>query len=272
MTEKIKIGVVGCDGRMGQAVLDAVLGSEKTVLSGAVTQKTSPFMGKKLSELLKNTHYSVPDMCIIDDTEQLFQTSDCVIDFTLPVATEKHLDFAVKHGTALVIGTTGFSQEQMQKIQDSAKIIPIMQSGNMSLGVNLLAALAKKVASVLDDDFDVEILEMHHKHKVDAPSGTALLLGNAVAEGRGVALKDVLDDVRSGHTGARKKGDIGMAVLRGGSVVGEHNVIFINDSERIELKHTANDRTIFAKGAVKAATWLHQKSPKLYTMLDVLGL
>jgi 4-hydroxy-tetrahydrodipicolinate reductase len=171
-----------------------------------------------------------------------------------------------------VIGTTGLEQAEDKLVAAAAQRAIVVKSGNMSLGVNLLAALTKRVAKALDEDFDIEILEMHHNRKIDAPSGTALLLGNAAAQGRGIDLRQRSVRVRDGHTGARNAGDIGFATLRGGTVVGEHSVIFAGPAERIELTHKAEDRMIFARGALKAALWAHGQKPGLYSMMDVLGL
>jgi 4-hydroxy-tetrahydrodipicolinate reductase len=198
--------------------------------------------------------------------------ADGIIDFTVPQATVDHAKLAAKAGIVHIIGTTGFSADDEAAIADAAKRAVIVKSGNMSLGVNLLAALVKRVAKTLDEDFDIEILEMHHNRKIDAPSGTALLLGRAAAAGRGVDLDKTSVRSRDGHTGARKAGDIGFATLRGGTVVGDHTVIFAGPAERIELGHRAEDRMIFARGAVKAALWANGKKPGLYSMADVLEL
>jgi 4-hydroxy-tetrahydrodipicolinate reductase len=188
------------------------------------------------------------------------------------VATVAFASQAAAKGKVHVIGTTGLSSVDEAKIRDAATKTVIVKSGNMSLGVNLLAALTKRVARTLDDSFDIEILEMHHNLKVDAPSGTALLLGHAAAEGRGIKLDGHKIANRDGHTGARKAGDIGFATLRGGTVVGEHSVIFAGPAERMELTHKAEDRIIFARGALHAALWARSQKPGLYSMMDVLGL
>jgi len=206
------------------------------------------------------------------DAAPLIEHADGIIDFTVPAATVALAALAAKSGKVHVIGTTGLSAADEGKIKDAAKTAAIVQSGNMSLGVNLLLALTKRVARTLDANFDVEILEMHHNKKVDAPSGTALMLGRAAAEGRGVELGKHSVASREGHTGARKAGDIGFATLRGGSVVGEHHVIFAGPAERLELAHKAEDRMIFARGALHAALWARGQKPGLYSMMDVLGL
>ena len=192
--------------------------------------------------------------------------------FTVPAATVEFAGLAANARIVHVIGTTGLSEADHAKLDASARHATIIQAGNMSMGVNLLVAVTRKIAEALDADFDIEVLEMHHRMKVDAPSGTALMLGEAAAEGRGVKLKDVAQRVRDGHTGARMRGDIGFATLRGGSVVGEHTVIFASDTERLEISHKATDRGLFARGAVKAALWGHGKGPGRFDMMDVLGL
>ena len=198
--------------------------------------------------------------------------ADGIVDFTAPSATLEFAALVAKAGKVHIIGTTGLSAADEAKIKDAAKSAVIVKSGNMSLGVNLLAALTKRVAKTLDNSFDIEILEMHHNQKVDAPSGTALMLGRAAAGGRGIALDKHSVKSRDGHTGARKRGDIGFAALRGGTVVGEHSVIFAGAAERVELTHKAEDRMIFARGALHAARWARAQKPGLYSMMDVLGL
>jgi len=195
-----------------------------------------------------------------------------VIDFTSPVATVNHAKLAARHGTTLIVGTTGMLPDDIAQLQDSAQETTIIQAPNMSLGVNLAFAMTEKVAAMLPDDWDIEIIEMHHKHKVDAPSGTALGLGRAAAKGRGVDLDDVAETVRDGVTGARTQGNIGFATLRGGDVVGDHTVIFAIEGERFELTHKASSRVIFARGAVQAALWSADKKTGFYDMQDVLGL
>jgi 4-hydroxy-tetrahydrodipicolinate reductase len=198
--------------------------------------------------------------------------ADGILDFSSPAATVEFAALAAQARIVHVIGTTGLSAEDLKRIAAAARHAPIVRSGNMSLGVNLLAGLARRAAKALGADFDIEILEMHHRMKVDAPSGTALLLSEAVAEGRGIDLATRMTPPRHGHTGARQAGDIGFASLRGGSVAGDHTVIFAGDGERIELTHRADDRAVFARGAVKAALWAHGRKAGLYSMADVLGL
>jgi 4-hydroxy-tetrahydrodipicolinate reductase len=267
--EKLKIAVMGASGRMGRALIRAVHGNDACTLVGAAAYEGSLALGQDAGLLAGLGKLGV---VITDDVPELFAKADAVLDFTVPAAS---IDFAALAANARIVhvlGTTGLSAADEAKIAAAARHATIVRAGNMSLGVNLLVALTRKVAAALDADFDIEILEMHHRHKVDAPSGTALMLGRAAAEGRGVSLDAVSVRVRDGHTGARRRGDIGFATLRGGSVVGEHSVLFAADGEIVELSHRATDRGIFARGAVKAALWGHGKGPGLFSMMDVLGL
>jgi len=265
----LKIGIVGCAGRMGRMLVNQVSQTTGCHICGGTEPAGSDFIGQDIMTL---AGLDAAGIRVGDDTDALFQRSDAVIDFTAPVASVAHAKLAAKHHTIHVIGTTGLSKSEQAEITLCGKEAVIVQGANMSLGVNLLAQLTKKVAALLDDDFDIEVLEMHHHHKVDAPSGTALLLGKAAAEGRDVDHDAVADRGRDGITGARKKGDIGYAVLRGGNVVGEHTVMFAAENERIEITHKAGDRSIFARGAVRAALWAQDKPAGNYDMMDVLGL
>ncbi|MQP65666.1 4-hydroxy-tetrahydrodipicolinate reductase [Niveispirillum sp. SYP-B3756] len=265
----MRIGIVGGAGRMGQMLIREVLGSKGAILAGATERPGNPALGRDLGTLVGLDEAGV---VLTDDAAALFAAADAVIDFTAPAATLAHADLAVAHGTALIVGTTGLSAEDHARLAQAAAKAPLVVSANFSLGVTLLAGLVRKVAATLGPDWDIEIVEMHHKHKVDAPSGTALALGRAAAEGRGVDLATVKDAVRDGHTGARKPGDIGFATLRGGDVVGDHTVMFATEAERLELSHKAGSRAIFARGAVRAALWVAGKPAGLYNMDDVLGL
>jgi 4-hydroxy-tetrahydrodipicolinate reductase len=265
----MKIAVTGAAGRMGRELIRAIHAQEGCTLGGALEQEGSLALGQDAGLLAGLGKLGV---VITDDPLDVFVKVDAVLDFTVPVATVEFAGLAANARIVHVIGTTGMTAEHDAAITAASRHATIIRSGNMSLGVNLLAALTRKVAEALDADFDIEVLEMHHRHKIDAPSGTALMLGRAAAEGRSVKLDDVSVRSRDGHTGARKRGDIGFATLRGGSVVGEHSVIFAADGERIELTHLAADRGIFARGAVKAALWGRGKPPGLYSMMDVLGL
>jgi len=266
---RMKIAVTGAAGRMGRELIRAVHAKDKCVLAGAVEQEGSLALGQDAGLLAGLGKLGV---LITDDALELFAKVDAVLDFTTPAASADFAGLAANARIVHVVGTTGLTPEDEAKIGAAARHAVIVRSGNMSLGVNLLAALTRKVAEALDADFDIEIIEMHHRHKVDAPSGTALMLGRAAAEGRGAKLDAVSVRARDGHTGARRRGDIGFATLRGGSVVGEHSVLFAADGELIELTHRAADRGIFARGAVKAALWGRGKRPGLYSMMDVLGL
>lgn len=265
----VRLIVAGAGGRMGRTLVKAISEARGAVLAGAVDAPTSPLIGRDSGELAGLGPNGIP---VTTDLAPLAQKADGIVDFTIPAASVALAGQAAAAGLFQVIGTTGFSTADEDAIATAAKRIAIVKSGNMSLGVNLLAALAKRVAATLDEEFDIEILEMHHNKKIDAPSGTALLLGQAAAAGRGVDLAARSDRGRDGHTGARRPGDIGFASLRGGTVVGEHWAIFAGPAERIELVHKAEDRMIFARGAVKAAVWAKGRPAGLYSMMDVLGL
>lgn len=265
----MKIGIVGCAGRMGRMLVKQVTETNGCIVAGGTEPENSPFVTQDLGDLAAVGTLGVQ---VTTDTRALFETMDAVIDFTAPVATIAHAKLAAEFGKIHVIGTTGLTNEEQAEVTACGSGGVIVQGANMSLGVNLLAQLTKKVAAILDEDFDIEVLEMHHRHKVDAPSGTALLLGKAAAEGRNVDHDSVADRGRDGITGARKKGDIGYAVLRGGNVVGDHTVMFAAENEIIEISHKAGDRAIFARGAVRAALWAKGKNAGNYDMMDVLGL
>jgi 4-hydroxy-tetrahydrodipicolinate reductase len=265
----IRLLIAGAGGRMGRALVRAATEARGFTVSGAFEGKGSAAIGKDAGELAGVGSLGVK---IAADPASLLKNADAILDFTVPAATVKLAELAAKAKLVHVIGTTGLSAADEKKIAASAKSAVIVKSGNMSLGVNLLAALTRQVAKALGDDFDIEILEMHHRNKVDAPSGTALLLGKAAADGRGTYLEKRRVMAREGHTGARRSGDIGFAALRGGSVVGDHTVIFAGAQERIELTHRAEDRAIFANGALAAARWGAKQKAGLYSMADVLGL
>ena len=269
MTDLPGIVITGASGRMGQMLIKTVLESDKVQLAGAVERSGHDWVGHDLGTAMGGGPLGVT---VTDDALAAFTSADAVIDFTAPEATIAFAKQAAQANCVHVIGTTGMTEDQIAQLAPSAQKTPIIRAGNMSLGVNLLMQLTKKVAAALDEDFDIEVIEAHHHHKVDAPSGTALMLGEAAAEGRGVKLSDVEDRARDGITGARKKGDIGFSVIRGGDIVGEHDVLFAAPGERIVLRHMATDRAIFARGAVKAALWGQGKAPGEYDMVDVLGL
>jgi 4-hydroxy-tetrahydrodipicolinate reductase len=267
--EQLKIGIVGCAGRMGRMLAQVVDDTEGCALAGGTEHEGAAAIGRDLGEL---AGIGARGLAVGSDPASLFAACDAVIDFTTPAALSVHAGLAGETGTIYVVGTTGLGAEHEAALADAAAGAPVVQAANMSLGVNLLLALVEQVSAALGPDFDIEVLEMHHRHKVDAPSGTALMLGEAAAEGRHMELRDVADRARDGHTGARKRGDIGFAALRGGDVVGEHDVIFAGAGERIILRHVATDRMIFARGAVKAALWGAGRKPGEYNMMDVLGL
>jgi len=266
---EMRLVVVGAAGRMGRMLIKAVAETEGCTLVGAIEREGSTALGHDAG-LLAGT--GLLDVDVTDDPLPVFAQADGVLDFTAPAATTAFAALAAQARIVHVIGTTGIDKTGEDKIKAAARHARIVKSGNMSLGVNLLAALVRKVAASLAEDFDIEILEMHHKHKIDAPSGTALLLGQAAAQGRGIDLAKSSVRSRNGHTGARPQGHIGFATLRGGSVVGEHTVMFSGPDERIELTHKAASRDIFARGAVRAALWAKDKKPGLYSLADVLGL
>jgi 4-hydroxy-tetrahydrodipicolinate reductase len=265
----MRIAVLGAAGRMGQALTRALAETPGCTISGGIETKGSPAVGQDIGAVAGLDPLGVT---ITDDPLPLFAHIDGVLDFTSPASTVAFAGLAAQARIVHVIGTTGFSDDDLVKLNAAARHATIVKAGNMSMGVNLLAALTERVAATLGPEFDVEILEMHHRHKRDAPSGTSLMLGAAAAKGRDVSLAQKSVTTRDGDTGPRRDGDIGFAALRGGDVVGEHSVIFAGPGERIELAHIASDRGIFANGAVKAALWGRGKPPGLYSMADVLGL
>jgi 4-hydroxy-tetrahydrodipicolinate reductase len=261
--------IAGAGGRMGRTLIQAVAASRGLVLAGAVEAEGAAVIGRDAGEL---AGLGPNGIRVTSDAAPLLKNADGLIEFTIPAATLVFAELTAAAGLVHIIGTTGHSAEEEAVIAQAGKRAKIVKSGNMSLGVNLLAALVKRVAKTLDDSFDIEVLEMHHNKKIDAPSGTALMLGRAAAEGRGIDLAQHSARGRDGITGARCPGDIGFASLRGGTVVGEHSVIFAGPAERVELTHRAEDRMIFARGALHAALWARDQKPGLYSMADVLGL
>jgi 4-hydroxy-tetrahydrodipicolinate reductase len=266
---EMRLIVAGAGGRMGRALTRVISETSGAVLTGALEAPGSELLGKDAGTL---AGLPANGVLLSADLWSLSANADGILDFTVPAATIANVAIAAERRLVHVIGTTGLSSSDDAVIKSVTSRATVVKSGNMSLGVNLLAALVKRVARSLDEGFDIEILEMHHRAKIDAPSGTALLLGEAAAEGRKIALDEHSARGRDGHTGARRSGDIGFASLRGGTVTGDHSVIFAGPYERIELSHRAEDRMIFAHGALKAAMWAHGKKPGLYSMADVLGL
>lgn len=266
---EMRLAVIGAGGRMGRALIRAVHESRQCTLVGGTEAPGAEAVGQDLGEL---AGVGALGVFVTDDPLELFTRCEGILDFTAPKVTAEYAGLAAQGRIVHVIGTTGFGEEDEQRIASASRHATIVKAGNMSLGVNLLTALTEKVAAALDHDYDIEIVEMHHRYKVDAPSGTALMLGEAAATGRQVGLTEHAVKAREGHTGPRRDGDIGFATLRGGDVVGEHTVVFAGQGERIELTHRATDRQIFARGAVKAALWARGKPPGVYSMRDVLGL
>jgi 4-hydroxy-tetrahydrodipicolinate reductase len=265
----MRLIVAGAGGRMGRTLTRVIAETPGAVLTGALEAPGSELLGKDAGILAGLPANGVE---LSGDLWSLSANADGILDFTVPAATIANVAIAAQRGLVHVIGTTGLSSSDDAVIKSVTSRAIVVKSGNMSLGVNLLAALVKRVAQSLDESFDIEILEMHHKSKIDAPSGTALMLGEAAAAGRKIALEQRSARGRDGLTGARRTGDIGFASLRGGTAAGDHSVIFAGPSERITLAHHAEDRMIFAHGALKAALWAHGKPPGMYSMADVLGL
>lgn len=261
--------VTGVSGRMGRMLVQVIAASGRARLAGAVERAGHPWIGRDLGEAMGGAALGVT---VTDDPLEAFAAAQGVIDFTAPAATAEFAGLAAQARLVHVIGTTGLEEAHLAAIRAAARHAVIVRAGNMSLGVNLLARLTEKVAAALDADWDIEIVEAHHRMKVDAPSGTALMLGEAAAKGRGATLPDLRDAAREGVTGARQRGHIGFSAIRGGDVVGEHDVIFAAEGERIVLRHIATDRAIFARGALRAALWGQDRKPGEYDMLDVLGL
>lgn len=269
MSAPVRFVVVGAGGRMGRSLVKAVSETPGAVLHAAIEREGAEVIGRDAAALAGLPAGGVP---VTTDALEAFVKAQVVLDFTAPAATVGFTALAAQARLVHVIGTTGMSAEDEEKLKAAARHAVIVKSGNFSLGVNMLAALVKRAAASLNAGWDIEIVEMHHRMKVDAPSGTALLLGDAAAKGRGIALKDEAILSREGHTGIRPEGKIGFAALRGGSVIGDHTVIIAGNGERIELRHIAEDRGLFAQGAVKAAMWGLGRKPGLYSMNDVLGI
>jgi 4-hydroxy-tetrahydrodipicolinate reductase len=268
-SSNVRLVIAGAGGRMGRTLIQAIAATKGVTLAGAVEPLGSAVIGRDAGELAGLGPNGIK---VTSDVAPLLRDADGLIEFTIPAASVALAELAASAGVVHVMGTTGHSAQEEAIVAKAASRAPIVKSGNMSLGVNLLAALVKRVAQTLGEDFDIEILEMHHNKKIDAPSGTALMFGRAAAEGRAINLAERSARGRDGMTGARRAGDIGFASLRGGTVVGDHSVIFAGPAERIELTHRAEDRMIFARGALRAALWARGKAPGLYSMADVLGV
>ncbi len=266
---ELRIGVIGAAGRMGRMVSRVVLEHQDCALTAGLEQPDSAFVGHDMGNL---AGLNAAAVWVVDDADKFYGACDAVIEFTAPQVTLRHVALAAAAGCTFISGTTGLDADQQDELRRAAERIPVVWAPNMSAGVNLLFALTKQVAAALGEDYDIEIVEMHHRDKVDAPSGTALGLGRAAAAGRGHPLEDRQVLSREGNTGARQRGQIGFAALRGGDVIGDHSVIFAADGERLELTHRASRRDNYAQGAVRAALWARHREPGLYGMADVLGL
>ncbi|MES2814037.1 MAG: 4-hydroxy-tetrahydrodipicolinate reductase [Pseudomonadota bacterium] len=261
--------VTGASGRMGQTLIRLAQATDKLHLVGCVERSGHPWIGRDVGDAMGGTPIGVK---VTDDALEAFAKAQAVVDFTSPAASVEFAALAAQARAVHVIGTTGLEPDHIARIDAASRHATIIRTGNMSLGLNLLVRMTQKVAAALDADWDVEIVEAHHRMKVDAPSGTALLLGQAAAEGRGVSLDDTKVSGRDGITGARHKGAIGFSAIRGGDIVGEHDVIFAGEGERVILRHVATDRSIFARGALRAALWGQGQKPGHYDMMDVLGI
>jgi 4-hydroxy-tetrahydrodipicolinate reductase len=266
---KTRIGVIGCAGRMGRMLVREIAGTDGCALAGGTVRPDSAALGQDLGMLGALGRLG---LAATDDPEAVLRHSDAAIEFTNPAATAEHASLAARLGTPLVIGTTGLEEREAAAVREAASSIPIVWAANTSLGINLLLGLVAQVAERLGNEWDIEILEMHHRQKVDAPSGTALTLGRAAAEARGAAFEDAAERGRDGITGPRRPGAIGFAALRGGDNIGEHHVIFAGSGEQLTLSHRATNRAIYATGAVRAACWAVGRRPGLYGMREVLGL
>ncbi|MBF0657567.1 4-hydroxy-tetrahydrodipicolinate reductase [Psychrobacter sp. NG25] len=267
--QAIKVGVIGAGGRMGRMLIEAVKDNTQTTLSAAIERQGSSLVGADAGEVAAIGRL---DVQIVDDLKAVVDDIDVLIDFSLPDATEKNMQICAEHNVAMVIGTTGFNEQQEQVLAKASEQIAIVYAGNYSTGVNLSLKLLGMAAKAFGNDADVEVIEAHHKHKIDAPSGTAYMMAEAVAEARGQNLKDVAVYGREGQTGEREAGTIGIHAIRGGEIIGDHTVMFIADGEVVEITHRARARMTFAAGAVRAATWIIQQEVGQYNMQDVLGL
>ncbi|MGO2505589.1 MAG: 4-hydroxy-tetrahydrodipicolinate reductase [Psychrobacter alimentarius] len=267
--QAIKIGVIGAGGRMGRMLIEAVNDNPQTTLNAAIERQGSSLVGADAGEVAAIGHLNVQ---IVDDLQAVVDDIDVLIDFSLPDATEKNMQVCAEHNVAMVIGTTGFNEQQEQVLEKASEKIAIVYAGNYSTGVNLSLKLLEMAAKAFGVEADVEVIEAHHKHKIDAPSGTAYMMAEAVADARGQNLKEVAVYGREGQTGEREAGTIGIHAIRGGEIIGDHTVMFIADGEVVEITHRARARMTFAAGAVRAATWVIQQEVGQYNMQDVLGL
>ncbi len=265
----INVGVIGAGGRMGRMLIEAVQDNPQTTLNAAIERQGSSLVGADAGEVAA---IGKLDIKIVDDLKAVVNDIDVLIDFSLPDATEQNMQICAEHNVAMVIGTTGFNEQQEKVLSEASEKIAIVYAGNYSTGVNLSLKLLGMAAKAFGSDADVEVIEAHHKHKIDAPSGTAFMMAEAVAEARGQNLKEVAIYGREGQTGEREAGSIGIHAIRGGEIIGDHTVMFIADGEVVEITHRARARMTFAAGAVRAATWVNKQEVGQYNMQDVLGL
>ncbi|MBP2279634.1 4-hydroxy-tetrahydrodipicolinate reductase [Psychrobacter sp. PL19] len=267
--QNINIGIIGAGGRMGRMLIEAVQDNPQTTLSAAIERQGSSLVGADAGEVAA---IGLLNVKIVDDLAAVINDIDVLVDFSLPAATEQNMKICADHKVAMVIGTTGFNEQQERVLAAVSKQIAIVYAGNYSTGVNLSLKLLEMAAKAFGTDADVEIIEAHHKHKIDAPSGTAYMMAEAVAQARGQNLKDVVVYGREGQTGERETGTIGIHAIRGGEIIGDHTVMFIADGEVVEITHRARARMTFAAGAIRATTWVVQQAVGQYNMQDVLGL
>jgi 4-hydroxy-tetrahydrodipicolinate reductase len=265
----INVGAIGAGGRMGRMLIEAIQDNPQTILTAAIERQGSSLVGADAGEVAAVGRL---DVQIVDDLQSVINKIDVLIDFSLPAATEQNMQVCAEYNVAMIIGTTGFNEQQKQVLAKASEQVAIVYAGNYSTGVNLSLKLLGMAAKAFGTDADVEVIEAHHKHKIDAPSGTAYMMAEAVAEARGQNLKDVAVYGREGKTGEREAGTIGIHAIRGGEIIGDHTVMFIADGEVVEITHRARARMTFAAGAVRAATWIVQQSAGQYNMQDVLGL
>ena len=265
----LKLGVAGASGRMGRTLIEFISDRQDAEVAGATERDGHPWINRSIADCISASDCG---RLISSDPEEAFRSVDAIIDFTTPDNTVSNASVAARHRIVHVIGTTGLENSHLASISKAAESTVVVRAGNMSLGVNLLVGLTRQVAAALDEDFDIEIFETHHRYKVDAPSGTAFMLGQAAASGRGLDSKKARAVFHVGSSGSRTRGSIGYSSVRGGDIVGEHDAIFAADGERLILRHIATDRAIYARGAVAAAIWGHGRPNGEYSMADVLGL
>lgn len=269
MTQTTKVGIIGAGGRMGRMLIEAVANNPATTLAAAIERSGSTLLGVDAGEL---AGIGTLGVILTDDLTSVMGDIEVLIDFSLPQATERNVQVCAEHKVAMVIGTTGLSDAQEQALDTACEQIPVVYAGNYSTGVNLSLKLIEMAAKAFGETADIEVVEAHHKHKVDAPSGTAYMMANAAADARGQNLKEVAVYGREGQTGARKPGSIGIHAIRGGEIIGDHTVMFIADGEMVEITHRARERMTFAAGAVRAAAWIVNQPKGRFDMQDVLGL